>query len=1250
MLKRCKSDEADGAGSAEMQTRQMQRANSTEDLKRGNGNAGKAGRRRKSLDPTKSRLRPHGLMGGPPLARSNSHHSASSKETTSQRSRNDTKSPSTTNSPQERSFGNSTPPLDPSVGFLSDPSASEEEVTEIGSSRMDHRKKLLYRQRLREFDALSVGDTSLSSSNMSPTPQRFRIQFDGGSDRSVGRVRDRVKAASARLSIGSNVLPSESRTSPSSSSGNRMDGNMNMLEAALLPPSLSGDAQSASDGNAHNNGPLHNNLQQRQAPSGVPPLPNLEGRRNERIEGGDDSASSADSVRGIGITTERASEQRSGESSSSAFQGAQNEGSGNGSTPRTISQPESEMAKRARRRSPHKRVRSGDGVAAALANMGREDWRGMNRHGLPLPIGRPHAEEDDGSSGLLGRRENHSSWSNESPPPLFAYGSLQSGRTWDGYSADVGSMGGATRDSGSGPLEAPLRRRSSNGSGRNNRATPSYGRTNSADTFDFSESAVSGGSVGRAGLSNSDPNSRPWDGARRFVPESLPSWDRGDGMAPRSGHMRYATHASGTPAMHVADQPHLQWLNSYQAEMRKNFVPNDYRDSDESDYSSGSSRTSSSYTDNSVKMRERGVHARHHSRHVKFASSLTGEPTKFDKLMRRVDSVLDKPIYRKAAEEAEAVPQEMPVFYCPNCKTEQRDFINFATATGSYEPQGYLAVYFAIYLVSSLFVFGLEEGWAPLDCVYFSVITLTTTGLGDFVPASDVGKILCACFIYIGVATIGLLLGTLIAGSMDTARIKEASEAQIRDCPNCLRLEKQRRRSAASGNFHSFNMGDGYDELKENLSYTSGDASSNNLEDGGNVGLDLFETAEDPQKKATDASAVPKPQIHTRHMSMDIGGKLFGNAKPAPLRRTGSSDGLPTTIDEDTPLLGTTPKRATSTGDVGIMPMEIKSLDDSYSSSSSSADSFFANPSKPMSRVKAAKYTILTLNKALMNSSFIIAAGSIGFYFIEGLTAVDSFYFTTVLLTSVGYGDIVPVTTPGKIFATIFVVVAGTVLLHNMTMIASIPLELRKRRIEHAVLGQFGDQLTDDELRELSTGRLINRLKLATNRPDGLEECTREMFSLAMLVRLGRISEEDVKATFAAFRRLDVGNYGKLNSRTIIEGELMRRKSIKNLAAMAAPETEFPPPRTYPMSPRPAYPQETYYPGSPNPFMNPMGVRGASSGSLPLRRHGSVDSYYSQGIDSRASSFDGFDHDAYEQWASHFTHYSPRIRKRGAFA
>jgi hypothetical protein len=230
---------------------------------------------------------------------------------------------------------------------------------------------------------------------------------------------------------------------------------------------------------------------------------------------------------------------------------------------------------------------------------------------------------------------------------------------------------------------------------------------------------------------------------------------------------------------------------------------------------------------------------------------------------------------------------------------------------------------------------------------------------------------------------------------------------------------------------------------------------------------------------------------------------------------------------------------------------------DDTSTGTTSTDSS-SNLTKPMSRLKAVKYIVLTLNRALLNSLLIIFIGSSGFCFIEGMTLVDSFYFTTVLLTTVGYGDIVPVTDAGKVFTTVYVIIAGTILLHNMSLISMIPLELRKHRIEQAVLGQFGSQLTDDELQELSTGRLIQRLKLATNRPDGLNECTREMFSLAMLVRLGRITEDDVKATFAAFRRLDVGNYGTLNSRTVIEGEIWRIRSCKNLAEMTGPQPTSP--------------------------------------------------------------------------------------------
>ena len=53
-----------------------------------------------------------------------------------------------------------------------------------------------------------------------------------------------------------------------------------------------------------------------------------------------------------------------------------------------------------------------------------------------------------------------------------------------------------------------------------------------------------------------------------------------------------------------------------------------------------------------------------------------------------------------------------------------------------------------------------------------------------------------------------------------------------------------------------------------------------------------------------------------------------------------------------------------------------------------------------------------------------------------------------------GYGDIVPVSDAGKVFTTVYVIVAGTILLHNMSLISMIPLQLRKRRIEQTVLGQ----------------------------------------------------------------------------------------------------------------------------------------------------------------------------------------------------
>ena len=46
------------------------------------------------------------------------------------------------------------------------------------------------------------------------------------------------------------------------------------------------------------------------------------------------------------------------------------------------------------------------------------------------------------------------------------------------------------------------------------------------------------------------------------------------------------------------------------------------------------------------------------------------------------------------------------------------------------------------------------EGWSWLDSLYFSVITLTTVGYGDFSPQTDAGKIFTMIYIVVGLGIV----------------------------------------------------------------------------------------------------------------------------------------------------------------------------------------------------------------------------------------------------------------------------------------------------------------------------------------------------------------------------------------------------------------------------------------------------------------------------------------------------------------
>ncbi len=60
----------------------------------------------------------------------------------------------------------------------------------------------------------------------------------------------------------------------------------------------------------------------------------------------------------------------------------------------------------------------------------------------------------------------------------------------------------------------------------------------------------------------------------------------------------------------------------------------------------------------------------------------------------------------------------------------------------------------------------------------------------------------------------------------------------------------------------------------------------------------------------------------------------------------------------------------------------------------------------------------------LITTLIVLLIGTVVYHHLEGWGWLDSFYFSVITLTTIGYGDFSPVTAAGKIF-TIFYIVIG---------------------------------------------------------------------------------------------------------------------------------------------------------------------------------------------------------------------------------
>lgn len=68
---------------------------------------------------------------------------------------------------------------------------------------------------------------------------------------------------------------------------------------------------------------------------------------------------------------------------------------------------------------------------------------------------------------------------------------------------------------------------------------------------------------------------------------------------------------------------------------------------------------------------------------------------------------------------------------------------------------------FITYLLLGALVFSKIEGWEYLDAVYWADVTLLTVGIGDYTPATNVGKGLLFPFAIGGILIVGLVVGSI---------------------------------------------------------------------------------------------------------------------------------------------------------------------------------------------------------------------------------------------------------------------------------------------------------------------------------------------------------------------------------------------------------------------------------------------------------------------------------------------------------
>lgn len=79
----------------------------------------------------------------------------------------------------------------------------------------------------------------------------------------------------------------------------------------------------------------------------------------------------------------------------------------------------------------------------------------------------------------------------------------------------------------------------------------------------------------------------------------------------------------------------------------------------------------------------------------------------------------------------------------------------------------------------------------------------------------------------------------------------------------------------------------------------------------------------------------------------------------------------------------------------------------------------------------------LKLKLAVSTLFFLMVTGTVFYHLIEGWSYVDSFYFTSITLSTIGYGDLHPTKDVSKVFTSFFAFTGVAIALYALTIVGA---------------------------------------------------------------------------------------------------------------------------------------------------------------------------------------------------------------------